>query len=139
MAAKAKLALASQPEPNLYQLKGGNLTVTYSTSSIAGTPQFSFKKGAVTKNFSGTQIRAVPTGLSTLVTVDLDAVPDLKTVTFTLVLPRVNLGTKTSVKIATIGITTTSKTTIGGPDLVQGQVQSYKVTDLQGTAANVLF
>ena len=141
MAAKAKLTLAPQAAsgPNLYELKGGKLTITYSTSSIAGTAQFSFKKGSQTKTFSGSQIRTQTAATGTLVTVDIESVPDLKTVTFTLVLPQVNLGTKTSAKIATIGITTTAKTSIGGPALVQGQLQSYKVTDLTGTASQVLF
>lgn len=123
----------------MFVVSGGNLTITYSTSSFTGDPQFSFKKGAQTKSFSGNQIRTLATEIGTLVTVDVEAVPDLKTVTFTLVIPRISLGAKTSVTLTTIGITTTAKTSIGGPALVQGQAQSYKVADLKGKASLVVF
>jgi hypothetical protein len=138
MATKAQAALASTA-PNLYELAGGTLKVTYSTSSIAGQPLFTYKKGSVTKTFSGDQIRTLATEIGTLVTVTTETVPDLRTVTFTLVLPKIQLGNKTAVKFSTIGITATAKTTIGGPGLVQGAVQSYRATALQGKASGVMF
>ncbi|MBM3735174.1 MAG: hypothetical protein FJW39_05245 [Acidobacteria bacterium] len=147
MASKKKAAVeapaaAPQPqqnEPNLYELQGGNLTVSYSTSSISGKPLFNYKKGRTMLSFMGDQIRTQSTGIGTLVTVDIEFIPDLRTVTFTLVVPQVNLPPKNKARIVTIGITTASKTSIGGPGLVQGQVQSYKVAALKGTASMVFF
>ena len=43
--------MASISEPNLYELQGGSLKVTYSTSSIAGKPVFTFQQGRKILNF----------------------------------------------------------------------------------------
>ena len=131
--------MASVTEPNLYELQGGNLRVTYSTTSITGKPIFSFQQGRKTLSFTGNDIQTVKTSIGTLVTVTIEAVADLKTVTFSLLLPAVNLQQKKKVNIKTIGILTTSKTSIGGPKLVAGALQTYKVVALRGSASAVLF
>ena len=80
------------------------------------------------------------TPIGTLVTVTIDETPDLKKVLFSLVLPDVNLqqsGKKANIK--TIGIIATIKTSIGGPTLTKGALQTYKVTNLAGTAKIVQF
>jgi hypothetical protein len=145
---KASAAAAPAPapapvtteQPNLYEVKGGRTVVSYSTSSISGQPLFNYKDSRRTLSFSGSQITTLDAGIATLVTVVIDFVPDLKDVQFTLVIPRVNLRNgATEAKLATFGITTTTKSSIGGPGLVNGQVQSYKVTELAGTAKSVLF
>ena len=41
--------------------------------------------------------------------------------------------------IKTIGIFTTTKTSIGGPNAVKGALQTYKVENLKGTAKAVQF
>lgn len=125
--------------PNLYELRGDKLQVTYSTTSIAGQPLFTFQQGRKTLNFKKSEIRNTKTPIGTLVTVLIETVPDLKTVTFSLVLPDVNMHQSTKVNIKTIGILTTSKTSIGGPHLVKGAVQAYKVVALSGTAKTVPF
>jgi hypothetical protein len=139
MATKAKLAPAPASAPNLFELAGTGLTVSYATSSFAGPPQMTVKKGTKTKTFAGEQIRTAPTEIGILVNVDWEAVPDLRNVTLTVVIPRVNLGPTNKAKITTIAITTTAKTSIGGPGLVTGQVQSYKVDAVAGTASRVFF
>ena len=73
-------------------------------------------------------------------TVTIEETPDLKRVLFSLLLPDVNLqpsGKKANVK--TIGIITTIKTSIGGPTMTKGALQSYNVTNLAGTAKIVQF
>lgn len=125
--------------PNLYELHGDKLQVTYSTTSIAGQPIFTFQQGRKTLNFKKTEIKTTKTPIGTLVTVLIETVPDLKTVTFSLALPDVNLQQSTKVNIKTVGILTTSKMSIGGPNLVKGAVQAYKVVTLSGTAKAVQF
>jgi len=126
-------------EPNLFELQGGNIKVTYSTSGIIGQPQFSFKRGRTVLNFGGNQIRSEKAAIGTLVTVTIETVPDLRTVLFSLMLPIVNLQQASKVNLKTIGILTTEKTSIGGPGLVKGALQSYKVIVLAGTAKSVVF
>src|SRR3954453_20837218 len=119
---------------NLYELQGDKVLVTYSTTNIAGQPLFTLQLGRKTLTFKKSEIKTTKFPVGTLVTVLTETVPDLRTVTFTLVLPDVNLQQSTKVNIKTIGIVTTSKTSIGGPNLVKGAVQSYKVVILSGTA-----
>ena len=134
--------MASTPDttPNLYELQGDKVRITYSTSSISGQPQFNFSQGRKALHLSGTDIQTVKTPIGTLVTVTIDETPDLKKVLFSLVLPDVNLqqsGKKANIK--TIGIITTIKTSIGGPTLTKGALQTYKVKNLAGTAKIVQF
>ena len=125
--------------PNLYELQGGKVRITYSTSSISGQPQFDFHQGRRTLHFSGTEIQTGKALIGTLVTVTIEQTPDLKRVTFSLLLPDVNLQQSDKVNIKAIGVFTTTKTSIAGPKLVKGALQTYKVEGLSGTARAVQF
>jgi len=130
-------------EPNQYVLHGvchknKAVSIIYSTSSITGRPIFNYKDSKGTYSFTGDKIRTQKTEMGTMVTVTLESVPDLRVTTLTLIVPAINLdGSARDFK--TIAIRTTSKTTIGGPRLVKGPIQSYKVIDLKGTASSVMF
>ena len=126
--------MATENVANLYELQGEKVLITYSTTNIAGQPLFTLQLGRNTLTFKRSEVKTTKSPVGTLVTVLTETVPDLRTVTFSLVLPDVNLQQSTKVNIKTIGIVTTSKTSIGGPNLVKGAVQSYKVVTLSGTA-----
>jgi hypothetical protein len=126
--------MATDNVANLYELQGDKVLVTYSTTNIAGQPLFTLQLGRKTLTFKKSEIKTTKSPVGTLVTVLTETVPDLRTVTFTLVLPDINLQQSTKVNTRAIGIVTTSKTSIGGPTLVKGAVQSYKVVTLSGTA-----
>lgn len=127
-------------QANLFSLHNTSLKISYSASSLDGKPQLSYKKGATTLNFRGSQIRAKQTEIGTLLSVTLKSVPDLRTVVFTIILPQVNVpDNDPTVQVNIKALETTSKTSIGGPNLVKGQVQTYKVYTLKGTAQSVLF
>src|SRR6187200_2270809 len=104
--------MAPKAGPNLYQLSGEGLAVTYSTTSIEGKPRFTFKKGRQTLNFSGDQITTVETGIGTLVSVVIDNVPDKNRITFSILLPAIRLPGSKKQAFRTIGIATVTKTTI---------------------------
>lgn len=131
--------MADLNEPNLYELSYGDVGLTYSTTSIDGSPRFNFREAERNLNFSGEQIRTQATELGTEVTVTLEVIPDLRTVTLTLLVPAINLGNETEVGFATAAIETTNHTTIGGPRLITGPLQTYRVIPLEGTAKNVRF
>ena len=120
-------------EPNLYRLSGHGVHVTYSTSSFAGPPQFAYND----QHFTGNEIQTTKTDIGELVTVTLSVVPDLQTITFTLVIPEVVLGQSSTEHIETIGITTVHRDSIIGPP--QGQDEVYTVHKLRGTAQIVKF
>ena len=124
---------------NLFEVAGGATSVTYATTGIAGQPSFHFRDADHDVNAEGTDIRTKKTELGTLVTIDLDVVADGPSTTATLVLPTVNLGDQTEQKLRTLVIVTITANTIGGPDLVVGQLQRYKSITVRGTAKSVAF
>lgn len=127
-------------QANLFTLHNATLKISYSASSLDGKPQLSYTKGGTTLNFRGNQVRHKPTEIGTLISVTLKAIPDSRTVVFSLLLPLVNVpDDRPSIAVSIKAIETTNRTSIAGPKLVKGQVQTYKVYSLKGTAQSVLF
>jgi hypothetical protein len=125
-------------QANLFELSGDDIQVTYSSSSFAGPPLFSYRDGAMNRQFSGKEIRCVLSEIGELLTVTLEQIPDLRTVTFTLILPVVTvLPASAGAHIQVPGITTTTHTTIAGPPL--GAEKTYSQVNLKGTAQAVVF
>lgn len=129
--------------PNLFSLQGvghkyKDVQISYSTSSITGQPLFTYKDLKGTYSFKGDEIRTQKTEIGTMVTVTLESIPDFRVTTLTLLLPAINLDGSAK-EFKTIAIRTTSKTTIVGPRLVKGALQSYEVINLKGTADSVVF
>jgi hypothetical protein len=134
---KRRFTVAPQTEPNLYDLKGVGLTISYSTSSINGQPRLSFKKGRLELNFSANEITTLDTGIGTLVTVTIAKTVDRSFTTFSVLLPRIALPISASKAFSTFGITTVHLTSIVGP--VKGAQETYKTIPLRGTAKRVEF
>lgn len=59
--------------------------------------------------------------------------------TVSLLVPQINLNEGDESPLSTPAILTTHRTSIGGPGLVEGQVQTYEVVALEGTASLVAF
>lgn len=126
--------------PNLYELSSGNTRISFSTTSFSGAPQLTYSNGHTTLTFQGNDIRTEDGPVGMLVTVDLEYVPDLRTVSLTLVVPQVNLrGNAVEAPVNTIAILTTHRTSIGGPQLISGQVQTYRTLRSHGLARLVDF
>src|SRR5690242_15880349 len=132
---EASQAQATQ-SPNLYQLSGKHLNITYSTSGIDGKPHFSYQDLQQTLNFTGDQIRSVETEIGTLVTVTIRMTVDTGGTSFSLLLPRVNIPGEQSVPVQTIGITTLHRFSVLP---INGRLDFYTVTNLHGSAARVFF
>lgn len=124
--------------PNLYRLHGHNLQVIYSTSGFDGKPHLQYHDMFQTLNFSADQIRTLSTEIGTLVTVTIRKTVDTGSTTFSLLVPVVNMEGTNSVEITTYGITTIRRFSIVS-EFNQGQMDSYTVTELRGTAAHVVF
>jgi hypothetical protein len=135
---RAASSVAEAQEPNVFELKGMGIEVTYSTTSFTGQPQLTYRDKKRTLTFHGEEIRQVDSEIGQQVTVTLEQVPDLRTETLTLILPAINVeGAGTSFQ--TNAILTTHRTSIGGPDLVKGVLQTYRIKTLRGTARTVVF
>ena len=123
--------------PYLFSLSGGGLTVSLALSGIDGKPHFSYQDAHQSQSFSGDEITLEETTLDTLASVTLVRTVDFGDTTFTLLVPRVNLLGAAGHVIHTVGITTMHRTTIAG--LGHGQLTTYHVTELCGSAAQVQF
>ena len=122
--------------PNLYQLSGKHLNITYSTNGIDGKPHFSYQDLQQTLSFTGDQIRSVVTEIGTLVSVTIRMTVDTGGTTFSLLLPRVNIPGEQTVPVETVGITTLHRFSVLP---INGQRDFYTVTRLQGSASRVFF
>lgn len=135
----AQAQATKQPlTPNLYELKGGNLHATYSTTGKDGQPYFSYQDGNQTLSFKGKEIRQEKSEAGTLVSVTLRMTVDSGSTTFTLLVPAVRLVEPSSVQIHTIGIETVHKFSVVPPANL-GQIETYTTTELSGEAKVVLF
>jgi hypothetical protein len=130
--------VAQKMEPNLYDLKGVGVTVSYSTSSISGEPRLSFKKGRMELNFAGDEITAFETSIGTVVTVTIGKTVDRGFTTFSILLPSISLANSAAKQaFRTLGITTAHTTSIAGP--AKGAQETYKALQLRGSAKHTQF
>ena len=120
-------------QANLFELSSGTIHVTYSATSILGGPIFSYRDDRISRSFRGDEIRNQDTDIGQLITVTLEAVPDLRTTTFSLIFPVVTvLPQSTGAHVRVPGIKATAPTTIAGPP--PGPQRLYSIVNLRGTA-----
>jgi hypothetical protein len=121
-------------------LNGEGPQITFATTSLTGLPLLTYQGPFGSHSFTGDEIRWEDTGIGELVAAGpLEAVSDLYVVTLTLLVPDVNLiGGGAETTIATLAVLTTHHTSVGGPGLVQGALQTYEAVPLQGTATVVI-
>jgi hypothetical protein len=138
--------MASTPlvQPNLYQLRGGQLHVSYLTHSGPATPQFpqgpphfTYQDASQTLSFSGSDLEVVETALGQLVSVRIRITVDAGSTTFSVLVPRVTLIAGQPAPIHTEGITAIHRFSLV-PGVNQGQQDLYTVTPLDGTASDVI-
>ena len=129
---------AEAQEPNVFELKGIGIELTYSITSLSGQPQLTYKDMKRTLTYRGEEIRQLDSEIGQQVTVTLEQIPDLRTETLTLILPAIN-EEGSGVSFQTNAILTTHRTSIGGPALVKGVLQTYRIKALRGTARTVSF
>jgi hypothetical protein len=124
--------------PNLYELEGEHVKVTYSTTSFDGKPRLDYEEQQRKLQFVGDEIRTEKVEIGTLVTVTLYQKRDSGSATFSLLLPPVNLTKSNESKIATQGITTFTRFS-KIYESNHGQTKFYTITPLSGTAKAVAF
>ena len=62
--------------PNLFELRRGAISITYSTSGIDGRPRLHFRDGERQLDFAGEEIGTCDSAFGTLATVELSRVAD---------------------------------------------------------------
>jgi hypothetical protein len=124
--------------PNSYELTGTDTEITYSTTSFSGRPLLTYRAQSDQRSFSGAEIRSLDSEIGRQVTVTIEQIPDLHSITLTILIPTINLDRVES-RFRTRAIFTTQRSSIAGPRLIKGAVQSYRVLALRGVARNVDF
>ena len=126
-------------QANLFELGDYSVQVTYSSTSFTGQPQLNYRDAANNRNFAGEEIRSQETEIGQLITVTLESgAADAPPVTFTLVLPEVNVMPQSGgTQIQVPGILTTTRSLFGGPKL--GADKTYSRINMQGTAQFIAF
>ena len=127
--------------PNLFTFTGrrDGVQIVFSETGITGQAGFTYHDETRDVSAAGPEI-AVETGpLGRLITITLESVPDLHTITATLVLPDLGGLSRPTTTFRTFVVLTTNRTSIGGPTLVTGPIQLYTVVRGDGTAQGVQF
>jgi hypothetical protein len=128
----AQAPSSSSKQPNVYDLSGDGIHITYATTTFDGPPLFIYHDASHTEKFKDKQIQSVDTEAGKLVSVRFQVIPDFGSKSFSVLIPSVILGTSDTAHITTYGITTLHKDSIIGPP--PGQNDVYSVHQLQGTA-----
>jgi hypothetical protein len=117
---------------NHYEVSGHGIRAVVDTAGIDGRPRVSLAVDGTT--VEGATLRETERGI------ELDGVVaevfDARVVLVSVLLPRVNLDGDPAT-FPCLAILTTSLTSIGGPGLVSGALQSYELRPLAGTASIV--
>ena len=139
--AAEKTVEAGAVAPNLFTFSGrqDDTQVVFSTTSVTGEAQFSYHDETRDHSATGDEITVERGPLGTLVTNTLETIPDLHTLTVTLVLPDLGGSSRPITHFRTFLVLTTNRTSIGGPALITGALQLYKVVKGRGTAQQVQF
>ena len=131
----------AQPVPaNLYECKGEGVTVTYSTTSVTGQPSITFQWGKTVISRTGNEIQTQATVLGNLVTIAKPSLPEVFSDTLTLLAPDVNISERLgSVDFTTRLFSTRTRTSLGGPQFVEGLIQRNTSQLLLCSASAVAF
>src|SRR5271166_1859668 len=125
--------------PNLYQLEGGGIHVTYSTGGFGSKLNFTYQDANGSRSFSRDQINVTQTPIGSVVTVTIRQTVDTGSTSVSVLIPTVNLtGPGQDAHVVTEGITTIHRfSVILAFD--RGQTELYQFTPLSGTANQVVF
>lgn len=122
----------TREDANHYVLTGG-VTGTVDTTSITGRPIVSIEVDGTA--VADAELRQTPLGLE--VSGLVEQVPDLKTVTVTILLPTVRLQFGEQLACAGVALLTTTRTSIA-PQILEGALQTYEVRPVAATASIVI-
>lgn len=122
-------ALRNRPVTQYHLAAEGVIIVFHAETQDAMTLEYNGQL------FHGDTLQREQTALGLVVSAVVEAVPALQTVILSLIVPNGNCPQDArSISISTFAVFTTARTSIGGPALVSGQLQSYKLVSLEGTA-----
>lgn len=126
----------SRPTPVRYSLTGDRIGIEFTPTGGSDPVQLSYEDETGLKTFAGDEVDvSTHPALGQLASVLLDAAPDAFVDYLTVLLPEVHrVEGRTDVPIETLAVVVRHMTSIGGPGLVSGPLQTYAVHPLSGVA-----
>ena len=117
-----------------YHLAGDGVKIVFSMEN-PNELELVYEDEVGKRTFSGREIYQDKTQLGFMPSVVLDQIPDLHIKTLSLAVPSANRSDNIrSIPVKTFAVRTTTLTSINGPELVEGQIQSYETFALEGNA-----
>jgi hypothetical protein len=114
--------------PEIYELLGKQTEVSYRPA----TQRLEVRDNAKSRVFTAQEERI---SVGTIATAVLEVIADGPTRMLTLLLPSVNfLGDSEEAHVTAVAMFTVAQSSIGGPQLVNGAIESYEAELLKGTA-----
>ncbi len=120
-------------EANRFVFEGQGVSGSVDTASITGQPLAS----VTVEGVEGSDTVVERWRLGWTATAHLDGRPDAFTRSVTVVVPRVNVDGRDGEAFEGLAIVVRRRTSIGGPGLVQGPIETYDVRAINGTASSV--
>jgi len=127
-------------DANTFELSGRELQITFATLRRAsGGPRLDVTHGPNRRQvtFERDEIHSAQSEVGLQLTVALERIPDADTLALTVTLPTIHLAGEREVAFRTFAVLTTIRGSIGGPALIKGALQSYRVVQLRGRARHV--
>ncbi|MCY1083510.1 hypothetical protein [Archangium lansingense] len=133
----AERGAVSSVAPNQFELRGKDIRVSFSTTSITGDPLMHYRDRRREVNARGDEIRQVDVGIGTLVTIVLQSnAADAEGILFSVLIPNALItGKDQRVAIKTLGITTR---TPGFIVPTTRQLETYSEVNLTGDGTFVV-
>jgi hypothetical protein len=119
---------------NTYSLAGDGIEIEISMKDPKAL-ELVYKDKQGVRKFSGDAIDLIKLELGFMASVVLEQFPDLRIITLCLAVPSANrTNNEKSIRVDTFAIRTTTLTSLVGPRLVKGQIQTYEIHVLKGNA-----
>jgi hypothetical protein len=100
--------------PNLFEFVHEDTKITYAPGAIGGKPRLSYAGPMGRHSFAGDEIRAYESARGLEISVTLDRVSHLRTITLTVFVPDLELDDTTEASFHTVGIHATHRRTLTG-------------------------
>ena len=131
------MAAVQTAGPNLFELTFEDTKIVYRPDGIGGAPQLDYEGPMGRHSFAGEEIQTFESARGLEISVTLDGVSHLRTITLTVFLPELELEEPTAqLSFRTVGIHSTRRRPIAS---AAGEPMTSEPLEFEGLARNIEF